>query len=221
MYAEQLSQQDKMNMVMKGLSPINPEHIQAYFQNRGRVNTIMSEAIERVKYVVGDDAWGVKSLGAGHEKESDYNGIPNYNQIVGLPDNMQRRVARNPREQMLEEMDAYENKGSVLDSDRLLSLRNRIGGPQRQPQRRLTETAAAVGNEQQLYKKGYSLSIKYLNSFIKNLQKPSSINRTELYQSLKDVLLYENKLKSQQKLLNAFKKGCIKAETEMYTKLKG
>ena len=222
MYGEELiaklSQKDKMDMVMKGLSPINPEHVSQYLSTGGRVRASMQEAQERIETMVGRDAYNKKSLGAAHESERDYQKIPGYDELVGgKGSGGAYRAPRNPREQMMQDMESYGSSGrpasNTITSDRLLSLRERTEPRQqvRKPQ----------GSEQEYYKKGYSLTIKYLNAFILNIKAPSSEGRLTLYKTLKDVLTFEASVKSNQHLALAFKKGCNKAETEMYGKLKG
>jgi hypothetical protein len=206
-----------MDMVMKGLSPINPQHVSQYLSTGGRVRASMQEAQERIETMVGRDAYNKRSLGAAHESERDYQKIPGYSELVGGSGNGEYRTPRNAREQMLEDMDGYGGNGrpasNIISSDRLLSLRERT--ETRQPARK------PQGSEQDYYKKGYSLTIKYLNAFILNIKAPSSEGRLVLYKALKDVLTYEATVKSNQNLALAFKKGCNKAETEMYGKLKG
>ena len=201
--AYKLTQEQKMDMVMKGMSPIDPQQVEEYFKTRGRGKP-MKEALERVSYLVGDNVLK-QTMGSAHEKESDYDTAY---KAVGLDfgNSGGSRPATNFRQQLENDMAGYESSGSV-SATQLLSLRESE-----------TRRSAPSGTPEQYYKHGYKLGIAYLNAFIINLKNPNSNSRFELLKALKKITDTEGKLNGN--LLNAFKKGCIKAENEMYNKLK-
>lgn len=208
-----LTQAQKMDMVMKGLSPINPEHVQTYIQNRGAVRASMQEQTERLSTLIGNDVYRRNDLGSGKESERD---LDMAYQKTGLIDTPSRAATRDPRQMLAQDMEGYySNKGmNSIDSSRLLSLResSSVSQPQAQP---------ITTNVKQAYQLGYKSSITYLNAFIINVKNPSINSRMQLFKELRKIMEIEQKLKGKPDVLGAFRKGLDKGETEMYNKLKG
>ncbi len=202
--AYKLTQEQKMDMVMKGMSPLDPQQVEEYFKTRGRGKP-MKEALERVGYLVGNDVLK-QGMGGAHEKESDYDTAY---KAVGLDfgGGGGSRPATNFRQQLENDMSNYQSSGVVSTSE-LLSLR----------ESNVRKPSAPSGTPEQYFKHGHKLGIAYLNAFIINLKNPNSNSRIEILKALKKISDVESKLNGN--LLNAFKKGCIKAENEMYNKLK-
>lgn len=204
----QLSKEQRMDMVFKGMSPLDPQQVIQYIKTGGRGKTFQ-EAQERASFLIGEDIFKKKSLGSAHESERDYDEAYG---AVGLETKAPKRPT-NFREQLGEDMASYgTNAGGVVSSDKLLSLRENIGSVQQQ-------TTKINKSPEEIYKLGYKHCIAYLNAFIINLKNPNTNSRNEVFKALKNVISTEQKLQGSN-LLNAYKKGCIKGETEMYNKLK-
>lgn len=218
--AQNLTQAQKMDMVMKGLSPLNPDHLQTYFQSRGNVRTSFQEQAERLSTLIGTDPSGKSifhqrtNLGSSRESDRDYDVAF---QKTGLADSAatSRPVATNPRMLMEQDMEGYYSSApgsNVISSSQLLSLRENNSMP--------APTKQSPVNKQQAYQTGYKSTISYLNAFIINIKKPSINSRMQLFKELKRVMEIEQKLRNNPEALGAFRKGCDKAEAEMYNKLK-
>jgi len=200
-----LSAAQRMDMTMKGLSPLDENAVKAYIQNNGRIAAPLQEKTERAKQLVGEST----SLGSGNESDRDYNQIPGYNDTYGSVPSSKKKSFK---EELNEDLDDYAPKtmSRAIESSQLLSLRKNNGNNKRQ----LNE-----GKNIDYLKKGYDLSIEYLNAFIVNLQTPLAKNRIQLYSLLKKVMEYETKLKEYPEELKRFRSGCSKADKEMYSQI--
>jgi len=197
--ATQLSPSERIDMIQKGLSPLNPDHIRSYFNNRGQINTSLQEKVERVQTLIGEDISSGRNLGSAKESERDYDKAYG-NENSGLN--------KGGRSSIQDDLGSYGAPTRTIDSGSLMSLKKN------KPQTRISEN-----NSKDYRKIGYDLTIEYLNKFIINIKNPSAKGRFELFKSLKSILEYETKLKSNASLLQRFRNGCNEAETEMYEKI--
>lgn len=204
----QINSKQRQDMLSKGLSPLNPQHIKKYLQEGGRIKASSQDLLERAKTLIG--AENIHSLGSGHEKEISFNptngqGLAGYDveefeQIQSKPVSVKQS-----REDMLGN---YGTRNEVITNVNLLNLKEETNTIRNKP---VTNTSY----EDQ----GYKNTIKYLNDFILLLKQPSTQLRINVFNSLKITLQGENNLKNNKNALQAYRNGCLKAEQQMYHKL--
>lgn len=192
-----LTKKQRLDMQMAGLSPLNPEHVAQYIQSGGNVKKSQKESIQRIKTLVGEEAFSNVSLGH-RDSWGSGNTYSNSNNVDDI------------REQLANDMNDYTQKGikqNLMES--LEDLNSPI--PQNTKQSQSVKEIAALG---------YSNTIAYLNSFIRNLKNPSTASRMEIYKTLQVCLQKEQTYKTNPNALKAYQQGCKKAEIDMYQKLK-
>lgn len=214
-----ITSEQRMDMIMKGLSPASDRDIQKYvkgelpsLQERAKKATVLTGGMrtassneQEITLPTGDFSSGngeMAYLGNVDKYESG-----NYSKPAQSSHQSQRSLQR----QMIDDMNQYEESaGKVFKSDDLLSFKKRS----------INEAPMEnTGAEAQ----GYANAREYLNAFVINLQNEnysSSFNeRMKLYKALKKCLEEENKLKNDSSSLQAYKKGVLRAEKAMLQKM--
>jgi len=194
----------RVDMIQRGLNPINPAHVQKYLSGdkRGSVN----ENIERVKAIMGDKL----NSSLGHAKESDREPTPgqeyNPNNFNSTP--IQDDV-QSIKQSMREEMNTYANKPMENISDLMsFDMPQQRPAPQQQNKEKINEAVAT----------GKNLAVNYFNSFIQSLQQPSTQANLKVYKALKALLEQENALKSNA-VLPHFQKSVTEVTSQMYKRI--
>ena len=174
-----ISPQQRLDMIGKGMSPINPEHILAYLNGKN----IKVNQMERVKTMIGEQNL---FRSAGHSKESAFSEAQAGQEYTpSNAFNTNTPIGDNPadiKKQMMMEMDGYANStGSVSPS--LLSLN---------PQQKNTNKM----NLNEVVSVGKTLATNYYNAFIKSIQNPSTAAHMQVYKALKEMLEREKSLQN-------------------------
>lgn len=193
-----LSAEDRINMTMMGLRPLNPNDVKRYKQGQG---ISITEKMERAKTLFGSSSGGFAG-----EKEMDAS------RLVETPmEEVQQRISKPTdfKELLKEEMDNYSPRGKTFSTDDLISLK-KINEPQAEKRPQSLE---------QIKLEGFNNAKQYLNSFILNLQSPTQKNRLNLFKQLKNCLEGEVKYKNSPNALNAYTNGEMQAEAAMLKKL--
>ena len=196
----QISPSQRMQMVLKGLNPLNEKDVRGFLS--GSIG--QGEKLERAKTLIGEDAFNNTNLG--HSKHSEREG-PN---LDGSISKVSKKENRSLNEQLQEDLDDYT---APVSSD--LSGKLQMNLLNNSPQRQQTPV-----NIKEYETMGYKNTIVYLNSFILSLKTPNSENRLNVYTSLTNVLKAEQKIKVNKNALKAYQQGCMRAEKEMFDKLK-
>lgn len=212
----QLNTEQRLDMVQKGLSPLNEEHVKKYIENGGMIRASMKDTQERLKTLIGENAYGKVNLGGAGETEQQYVQAMNGGEYTSNDVNVTNE--KSIRERMTEDLNTYYDPTSTrlnsinLNSNRLMSLNKR---------ERVMEQKN-IGKEEALKIQsiGYQTCIKYLNAFIINIKTPSYENRKQLYDCLFKVLKNDEKVQGNEQKMKYYRSGCKKAEEEMYAKLK-
>lgn len=195
---ESLTPAQRMDMIMKGMSPVSPSDIKKYF-NREQVS--VKDKLERIQQLVGNS----NNLGGANEKDF----VPQVNTIY---DESESTVStkKNPQEalrrQLGSEMDSYVgNTVKVFETSDILSLRKKP----------LNES----GGKTSAYQEGYNNAKAYLNAFVLNVQESDVSSsykaRLEIFKALKKCLEEEAKYKGDNQKLKEYRSGVLNAEKKV------
>jgi len=222
MNAENLTRAQRMDMVSKGLNPLDPSHLQKYIQTRGQVRMGVNESAERLKNLIGIDAFN-KDLGCSKESDSQYQQAANATGLTG-------GLYSHPEFQNYNEDEAdsmgmtgvefmRQQMGNMNNNPQFQKIKSRI---KENSNTKTSQQNNQPNNLNQFYRKGYDLTIEYLNAFIMNVKNPSTQNRLQVFNLLKQVLQFESKLQNEGVNVNLsnFRQGCAMAENELYQKIK-
>lgn len=210
-----LNSSQRLDMVQKGLSPLNEEHVKMYIENNGNIKASKQEFQNRLKTLIGEAAYSKQDVGSGRESESqyvkayeggDYSAIDRSNGVLD---------EQSARKRINEDMDILSSSQTMktISSDRLYSLHEDNSDSV------LNRNKSSV-DDQKMKDAGYKHTIQYLNAFIVNLKSPSYNNRINLYDSLLKVLKNDKKLANHSNKQKQYRLGCQLAEKEMYNKIK-
>lgn len=200
-----LTASQRMEMVMKGLSPLNDEHVQNYLAGNGISN---QDRAMRAKSLVGE----AQNLGSSGEKEifiDVENGRTNpeeYTRGSSQPD------VRSLRKQLNEEMESYAESDADFNQEGFKSLKRR-------------DTPKAVASNEEIMQEGFSNAKQYLNAFVTNLTESELENsysqRLKIFKLLKVCLEAEAKYKNNSIALKFYRNGVLKAEKKMLESIQG
>jgi len=187
-----ITAKQRMDMLMKGLSPVNPEHIKKYLSGNG---PSLQEKQERVKELFGDTP---QNLGSGREVDT----VPPVGEYNEKSIAKSEAKSRNPKQILNEEMTGYtSNIGKTISADDLLSFK---------------KTEPKPVSKTSISQEGYENAKNYINAFVKTIQgqsiKDSYNLRLQLFKALKVCLESEGKYKNNQGALAEYRKGVLKAE---------
>jgi hypothetical protein len=217
--AARLTAAQRMDMVMSGYNPLSPTDFERYTSGKKPAEGL-HEIAGVTKYknlgmsssnTSKDDALIQKQFGEGTFDENDLESS-NTNSYV------------NPREAIQNQMENYSSTGTADLNSKLMSrierrqineqpIRNNkqfVQAPNKQKKTLITESKQAK-------KIGYTLGIKYINAFIKNLKNPSAQTRDILIKEMNNLVLVESKIHP--KLLKEYRFGIAYAEKELYRKI--
>lgn len=198
-----ITNQQRMEMIMRGLSPLNPSHVTQFINKNGQIRASDTAAIERAKVVLGETI----NYSLGHSKDRGI--VANeFREQYGLTEIKQPKTVQ---EQLVEDMQDYGGSG-VLDTNMLLERAGR--NVQQQPKQ---NTNVDVKKFKEL---GHSHTITYLNAFIMSLKNPSAQSRIDVYNKLMAIMKNQQKLQANPTAFKAYEQGCIAAEKMLYSKIK-
>lgn len=192
----ELTKEQRLDMQLKGLSPLNPDHVQEYMSNKGKIKNSITDKVERAKILIGEQAFN-NMTGMNNTYASE-----NYrsNQQQSTPMNKEAMA----RKMLQEDMNNYGSSSGNVDLSS--SFENFNPSPKQQQ----IDLKA-------IYKNGYDDSKAYLNSFIRTLNQ--SGDRIEIFKSLQVILKKKQKYQSNANVSGAYEKGVVKAEQELLQKL--
>jgi hypothetical protein len=209
-----LTAEQRMEMVMRGLSPLNPTEVNAYLKGYG---LSAKDKQEKLKLLLGE----ATNLGGAHEKEM----------IVEDGADPEQYIRQQPQGPSVESLRRQ------LDED-LSDYVSAPIQPRRQPQRQAVggsfDTDGLMGfdkpskpqvSHEDIMQEGFNLAKNYLNAFVTNLQESASdttyVNRVALFKHLKASLEAEAKYKNNPQALKSYRAGVLKVEKAMLQKLQG
>ena len=200
--AASLSKQDMLNMRMQGLSPFKPSDVKKFKSGKG---ITMEEKLERAKVLFE----GTNNLGSAFEKDEDISS--KIGQTIGYEEVVNKKNTEvDYRNQLKEDLNnSYNSIGKVFNTEDLMSFKKPI----------IKNNSSISSDTEQIKLEGFNNSKEYLNSFVINLQNPSTQNRLTLYKKLLACLKSEEKYKQNTILLQAYREGVIQAEKAMYNNL--
>jgi len=218
----QLTTEQRMMMIQKGMSPLDPEQVRVFLEHGGRVKASPEDMKERLVSLIGEDAYYRKNLGSGNESERQYSQAYAGGDYTGQERSSSGIIdEQTAKQRLFEDMDSYASgkpMSKTIDSSQLMSLKeDRFeGSVLNQQSKKITKEEA-----KKMQDAGYGFTIKYLNAFIMNLKEPSYENRIVLYENLLKVLKNDEKLNKNEMKQKYYRNGCTIAEKEMHQKLKG
>ena len=193
----ELTKQQRLDMQLKGLSPLNPDHVQEYMNNNGKIKSSITEKVERAKILIGEQAF------------NNMTGMNNTYASENYKSNQQQQSTPMNKEAMARKMlqEDMNNYGSSSGNVDLSSSFENFNSSPKQQQVDLKS----------IYKNGYDDSKVYLNSFIRTLNQ--SGDRIEIFKALQIILKKKQKYQSNVNVSSAYEKGVAKAEQELLQKL--
>lgn len=213
-----ISAEDRMEMLMRGLNPLDPKEVQAYRKGYG---ISKQEKEERLKTLLGEHT---TNLGGANEKEIL---VEEGDPTRYMSNGNQGNDIANLRRQMDAELENYVSEPRTMPQ------------PTRQPQRQrqqlnesafdtdglmgFDEPAKPRQSIEEIAAQGFNDAKAYLNSFVMNLKESANnnsyVNRMTLYKNLKLCLEAESRYKNNPQALQSYRTGVLKAEKAMLTKL--
>lgn len=194
----------RIEMIMKGLSPLNQAEVDAFLRGYG---VSPKDKQERVKLLVGE----ATNLGGSHEREMIIDDA-DPDKYIASNDSPKGPSIASMRQRLNEELDDYVStptKKIEFDTDGLMGFK----------------TQKKQQSSEGIMQEGFNYAKDYLNAFVSNLQESegstSYVNRMKLYKSLKLCLEAETKYKENPQALKNFRAGVLKAEKAMLQKLQG
>ena len=188
-----LTPAQRMDMQMKGLSPLNPEHVKRYRSGQG--NLSLQEKQERAQALFA----GTENLGSGGERDIDAD------RLVGRdPNEIQQDRTMNTVKSLRQNLNEDFERNDVpisnnsISTDGLLSLKK-----------------SNVKEEAKKYGKNY------INAFIINLQTNTTKSRVDLFKHLKVALEKQNSYKDNKIAFEQFNEGLSEIEQTMLEQLSG
>lgn len=193
-----ISAAQRVDMIQRGLNPLNPTHVQNYLHGNKRAN--INENIERVKAIMGDKL----NSSLGHGRENDKDPVPGQEYNGG--NFAQNNNVQSMRQNMVEDMDDYVNQ-PMRSTDELMSFDPPVA-PRNNNKASLQEAAAS----------GKTLAVNYFNAFIQSLQQPSTQAHMKVYKALRALLEQEGQLKNNPALPH-FQKSVSDVTGQMYKRI--
>jgi hypothetical protein len=187
-----LTPAERVDMQMKGLSPLNPQHVKRYKSGQG--NLSLQEKQERAQVLFA----GTENLGSGGERDIDGMSLVGRapEEVNGQDRTM--NTVRNLRQNLNEDFERNDVpiSNNSISSDGLLSLKK-----------------SNVKEEAKKYGKNY------INAFIINLQTNTTQSRVDLFKHLKAALEKQNSYKGSKVSFDQFSQGLTEIEQTMLEQL--
>lgn len=193
-----ISKEQRVDMVLKGLSPLNPEHVEKYIQGYRLDNKDKMERIQKIFKATSNN------LGGGLEVTPSVG--EEFNEAV-----YQKPKQTDIRSQLNEDLANYVSgpTNNNFNTNDFVSIKK--------------ENPTAISES--LKQLGFTQAKDYLNLFVISLQNSdmnnSFNNRLKLFKALKLCLETENKLKNNTIKMKLYREGVVQAEKAMLNKLQG
>jgi len=232
-FAAKLSPQVRMEMVQYGYNPLNPEDYQRYLQRQkpsGQMNEIMSKGLEEGQslYKMGEghmnsakDMAVIKSALAEGEHNIDPDHLKNAPDVDFEHSNVWENTSEvnensDPREIKKSLGDRVSNYAPRNVNEKLKQVLETKKVPIQIPKK--IDTKTYITESTKASSLGYINACNYINSFIKQLKNPSNEGRIAFIEALNKTIVEEEKIHPN--ILQHYRDGITKAETELYNKIK-
>jgi hypothetical protein len=198
----QINASQRMDMIMKGLNPRDPEEVERYIN--GEISLSAKERQERAKTLFE----GVNNnLGGSNEKDINPQTLIGRSVDINEISKPVVKTEKDYRSALKNDLQSYGTTGKTFKTDDLLSLKSRSP---------LNESSL---NYENITLEGFNDGKKYLNAFITNLQTPTIQNRRNLFKELQHCIKVEIGYKNNPQVHKKYIEGLQQAETAMLNKL--
>jgi len=188
-----LTPAERVDMQMKGLSPLNPQHVKRYKSGQGTLS--LQEKQERAQILFA----GAENLGSGKERDMDGMSLVGKEPEEIVQQNRTMNTVKNLRQNLNEDFERNDIPiSNKITTDELLSLKK-----------------SNIKEEAKKYGKNY------INAFIINLQTNTTQSRVDLFKHLKAALEKQNSYKQNKLAFNQFSEGLTEIEQLMLEQLSG
>lgn len=228
--AASISVTQRIDMIQKGYSPMNPEDVKNYIENKPPTGCMLQISTEILEEGTTTNSFGEKHM----NYESDYRQLAQHleNKKVLDIDSLEKAVSKTPEKIETKSFirNSLSNYGNENNSNLTKNINEKLthvlGKTKENLSQKTSPNLINLPKEKKTYitesihakNLGYKYGCNYLNAFITNIKGPTFQNRIKFIEELNTLILKENDIHPT--VLEEYRKGIAIAENELYKKIK-